>query len=160
MKINTILIVCTLFFAGCKNDGYKYWDISTFNIVDSALEDNEALKLLYTSQGPGNNNDLEYYIHIIAVSQKTGDTVNILTTVNNGFSKGDEDKVFNYFDQNNLGSKLIEMDSEKLKNMDDVNEASKKAPKKIMKVVRDPKLDNIAQNKYPTVIGSIGTSSN
>jgi hypothetical protein len=102
----------------------------------------------------------EYYIHIIAVSQKTGDTVNILTPVNNGFSKGDEDKIFNYFDQNNLGSKLIQMDSEKLKNMDDVYEASKKAPKKIMKVVRDPKFDNIADNKYPTVIGSIGTFSN
>jgi hypothetical protein len=52
------------------------------------------------------------------------------------------------------------MDSEKIKNMNDVNKASKKTSKKIMKVVRDPKFDNIADNKYPTVIGSIGTFSN
>ena len=131
-----------LFLSSC-NHGYKFWDISKFSIVDSALKDKEEIKLLYSSRGPDNNEDLKYYIQIVAVSQKTGDTVNILTTVNNGISMDDKNKVFNYFDQNNFVSKSIQNDTKKLKD--------------ITKVARDPKFDNIADNKFPTVIGTIGT---
>ena len=158
MRTISVVILYTLFLTSCNN-GYKFWNISKFNIVDTALKDNDEIKLLYSSGGPGNNKDLEYYIQIVAVSQKTGDTVNILTPVDNGFSLDDEDKIFNYVDQNNIASKLIIVDPEKLKNIDDVNEASKNVPKKITKVARDPKFDNIADNNYPTVIGSIGTTS-
>jgi hypothetical protein len=157
MKTFSLLAICFLLLSSCN--GYQFLDISKFNIVDTALKNNEEIKLLYSGRGPDNNKDLEYYIQIIAVSQKTGDTVNILTPVDNGFSMDDKDKVFNYFDQNNIASKLILMDSEKLTDMNNVNEASKAAPKKIMKVARDPKFDRIANNNYPTVIGSIGTTS-
>ena len=71
----------------------------------------------------------------------------------------DKDKVFNYFDQNNIASKLTLVDPEKLKDIDNVNEASKSVPKNITKVARDPKFDNIADNNYHTVIGSVGTTS-
>ena len=158
MKIVFFLTVCTLFLTSCNN-GYKFWNISKFNIVDSALKDNEEIKILYSSGGPDNNKDFKYYIQIVAVSQKTGDTVNILTVVDNGFSMVDKDKVFNYFDQNNFASKVILMDPEKLTDVDNVNEISKKVPKHITKVARDPKFDDIADNNYPTVIGSIGTTS-
>lgn len=158
MKIVSILLLLGLFLTSC-NEGYKFWNISKFNIIDTALKDNEEIKLLYSSRGPDNNKALEYYIQIVAVSQRTGDTVNILTTVDNGFSMDDKDKVFNYFDQNNIATKLIQMDPEKLKDIDNVNEASKNVPKNIKKVARDPKFDKIADNKYPTVIGSIGTTS-
>lgn len=97
MKILSVVAIYSLLLLSC-NRGYKFWDISKFNIVDSALHDNEEIKLFYTSQGPGNNKDLEYYVHIIGISQKTGDTVNILTPVNNGFTIDDLDKVYNYFD--------------------------------------------------------------
>jgi hypothetical protein len=157
MKTFSLLAICFLLLSSCN--GYQFLDISKFNIVDTALKNNEEIKLLYSGRGPDNNKDLEYYIQIIAVSQKTGDTVNILTPVDNGFSMDDKDKVFNYFDQNNIASKLILMDSEKLTDINNVNEASKTAPKKIMKVARDPKFDRIANNNYPTVIGSIGTTS-
>ena len=145
-------------FTSCDH-AYEFWDISEFNIVDTALKDNEEIKLLYSSRGPGNNKDLDYYIQIVAVSQKTGDTVNILTAVENGFAVDDGDKVFNYFDQNNLATKIIQSDMDKLKNLENVDEVSKSVPKKISKVARDPKFDDIADNDYPTVIGSIGTTS-
>jgi len=144
MKILCSLSLFLLFLGSC-NTRYKFWEISKFNIVKTALLDNEPIKLLYSSRSPDNNENMEYFIHIVAISQKTGDTVNILTAIENGFSLEDKDNVFNYFDENNIITKTIRADSEKIKD--------------ITKVVRDPKYDNIADNKYPSVIGSIGTST-
>lgn len=158
MKILSVAAIYCLLLLSC-NRGYKFWDISKFNIVDSALHDNEEIKLFYTSQGPGENKDLEYYVHIIAISQKTGDTVNILTPVNNGFTIDDLDKVYNYFDQNNLMSQVVLANPENLVDANKVNEAKKNLHKKITKVARDPQFDVIADNNYPTVIGTIGTTS-
>jgi hypothetical protein len=95
----------------------------------------------------------------VAVSQKTGDTVNILTTINNGFSMYDKDKILNYLDQNNVASKLFQIDSDKLKDLKNINEINKSETKKITKVARAPNFDSIADNIYPTVIGIIGTLS-
>lgn len=156
MKILSVLAICSLLLFSCNNR-YKFWDISKFNIVESALKDNEEIKILYTTRGPGNNEDLEYYIHLIAVSQKTGDTVNILTPVDNGLTMDDQDKVFNYFDQNNPATKMMFMNPENLKDIEKIREAQKSVPKKITKVVRDTQFDMIADNNYPTVIGAIGT---
>lgn len=156
MKILSVLAICSLLLFSCNNR-YKFWDISKFNIVESALKDNEEIKILYTTRGPGNNEDLEYYIHLIAVSQKTGDTVNILTPVDNGLTMDDQDKVFNYFDQNNPATKMMFMNPENLKDIEKIRESQKSVPKKITKVVRDTHFDMIADNNYPTVIGAIGT---
>jgi hypothetical protein len=158
MKIACILILYLLLASSC-NYGYKFWNISKFNIVDSALTDGEEIKLLYSSRGPDNNEDKEYYIHIVAVSQKTGDTVNILTTINDGFSMYDKDKILNYLDQNNVASKLFQIDSDKLKDLKNINEINKSETKKITKVARAPNFDSIADNIYPTVLGIIGTLS-
>ena len=158
MRIACILTLYLLLVSSC-NHGYKFWDISKFNIVDTALTDGEEIKLLYSSRAPDYNEDQEYYTHVVAVSQKTGDTVNILSTINNGFSMDDKDKVFNYLDQNNIASKLSQMDADKLKDVKKIDEINKSERKRIIKVARDPKFDNIADNNYPTVIGTIGTVS-
>lgn len=125
---------------------------------EKALEDKEEIKLIYTSRGPGNNADLNYYIHLIAVSQKTGDTVNILTTADNGFSPDDGDKVFNFFNKDNIASKLIQMNMDNVTDLN-IEEIKNSALKKIDKVARDTEFDNIADNHFPTIIGSIGTIS-
>ena len=150
------LMVCMLFTA-C-NSRYKFWDISKFRMDKNALADNEEIKLFYTSQGPDNNEKLEYYIHVIAISLKTGDTVNILTTANNGFTMEDKERVFNYFDEDSYVTKSLSIDTEKLIDgkPPEINELE---TKKITKVARDIKFDNIADNIFPTVIGSIGTIS-
>jgi hypothetical protein len=146
----------TFLITGCGNK-YEFWDISKFRIDNSALEDNEEVKLIYTSRGPDYNKDLKYYIHLIAVSQKTGDTVNILTTADNGLTMEDKDKVFNFFNQDNVASKLIQMDPEKLKEIKHIDDINNTELKKIDKVARDPNFDGIADNNYPTIIGTIGT---
>lgn len=147
-----------LILTACGSN-YEYWDISKFNIDNSALEDNEEIKLLYTSRGPDNNQDLEYYIHLIAVSQKTGDTVNILTTADNGITMDDKNKVFNFFNQDNVASKIIQMDMESIKDIKHVEDLDKMESKNINKVARDPKFDYVSDNDYSTIIGSIGTTT-
>ncbi|HEX7846127.1 MAG TPA: hypothetical protein VF476_10040 [Chitinophagaceae bacterium] len=162
MKLKSIYIIglIGLFLASCGSGStYEFWNISKFNMDKNALEDNEEIKLLYTSRGPDSNKDLEYYIHLIAVSQKTGDTVNILTTVDNGITEKDGNKIFNFFNQDNLASKLMQMDLEKLKDIKHIDEVNNRPSKEIDKVARDPKFDDIADNNYPTIIGSIGNAT-
>jgi len=67
--------------------------------------------------------------------------------------------VFNYFDQNNAASKLSQLDADKLKDVKKINELNSSDTKRIAKVARDPNFDDIADNYYPTVIGTIGTVS-
>ncbi|MCF8428415.1 MAG: hypothetical protein K9I36_16900 [Bacteroidia bacterium] len=154
--ITCIFGLFTLLLLSCETN-YEYWEVSKFKIDNTALEDSEEIKLLYTSRGPDYNRELKYYIHLIAISQKTGDTVNILTTADNGITRDDKDKIFNFFNQENLASKLIQMDLNNLKDIKHVDDVNKVEMKKINKVARDPKFDNIADNNYPTIIGSIGT---
>jgi hypothetical protein len=157
LKLIYLTATITMLAISCSNN-YDFWDISKFRMDNNALKDNEEIKLLYTSRGPDNNKKLEYYIHVIAVSQKTGDTVNILTTFDNGFEQGDKDKVYNFFDQNNIASKITHMNTDdivQLKNVDDIE--NKQIKVKISKVARDPNFDYLADNDFPTVIGAIGT---
>jgi len=157
--ISTGLAFLTILISACETErAYEFWDISKFRIDSTALQNNEEIKLLYTSRGPDNNKDFTYYIHVIAISQKTGDTVNILTTVDNGFTIDDQDKVFNFFDQNNIATKISQSDVENLKNVEKLKDLEKTPLRNIKKVARDPKFNHIADNNYPTVIGSIGKS--
>ncbi len=152
-------LMLTILFAACNSSSrYKFWDISKFRMDKTALKDQEEIKLFYTSQGPDNNEKLEYYIHVIAISLKSGDTVNILTTANNGFTMDDKERVFNYFDEDSYVTKSLLIDTDKLTD-GNPTDIDKLETKKITKVARDPKFDKLADNNYPTVIGSIGTVS-
>lgn len=151
--VHFIWILPFVILTGCSPT-YTYWDISKFEIIPEALQDGEEIKLIYASRGPDSNKDMEYYYHLVVVSQKTGDTINVLTTANNGFNKTNGDTVFNYFDQNNLITQMSNTDVDLLIN--DEGELTIIAQKPIMKVARDPEFDEIADNDFPTVIGSIG----
>lgn len=157
MKIKSALIILIFISAsiGC-NKQHKFWDIEKFNIDEQALKDREPIKLLYTSQGPDYNKSLEYYFHIIVVSQESGDTVNILSPINNGFKKSDGNKTFIFVSKENVAFKYLQMDSEKLTELNDIEKIAQEPEKKISKVARDPEFDSIADNDYPTIIGLIG----
>ena len=155
-KIILTLILVPVIFCSCKKD-YEYWDVAKFNLKKDALKDNEEIKLLYASNGPDLNEDKDYYYHLIVVSQKTGDTVNILTTVQNAINKKSGDEIFNFFNEDNIASivtqKDFDLNSLNGRNIEDIKA---KNQNKISKVARDPEFDNIADNKFPTVFGSIG----
>lgn len=153
MKSNLVTALFALLILSC-NGKYEYWDISEFNLQETALKNREEIKLLYTSNAPDKNKDREYYIHLVAVSLETGDTINILTTVNNGIGEKDKNKAFIFPDENSLEGKIILSDTDNIEEFDFEKE-SKTEAKKINKVARDPNFDAIAENKYPTVIGII-----
>ena len=157
---STYLIVLFLISLSSCGSKYEYWDISQFNMDKNALSDTEEVKLLYCSRGPDNNPDDVYYYHMVAVSQKTGDTVNILTAVDNGITMKDKNRIFSYFNENNAVSKFIQMDLDKMKEIKHVDDLKNIDSKQIAKVARDPEYDYIAKNDFPTVIGVIGISPN
>ena len=154
-----ILNICFLFFtiliAGCNTQpSYEFWNISRFNLSEDALGEGEEIKLIYTSQAPEKSKE-ECYIHLIVYSQETGDTVNILTTTNNGFKPEDRDEVYNFFPANSLVAKVMQASSDDVK-ISNIEQLENLEVKKINKVARDPDFDYIADNNYPTMIGFVG----
>ena len=151
---------CLLLFVigglmGCEGR-FRYWEVEKFNMKPDALKDAERIKVIYTSNGPDSNEDLEFYIHVIVVSQESMDTVNVLTPVQYGFTKEDIDKEFIFIAQDNIlyrmGLKAAQAGADSDKIFD--GNAPTHAP--ITKVVRDTHYDFIADNNHPTVIGAIG----
>lgn len=154
MKLKILYIFVSLFlFSSCFSK-YKYWDITKFKMDENVLQDGDGIKLVYSSQAPDNNKNLEYYIHIIAVSQKSGDTINILTTINNGFQSDVKDKVFTFMSKDSEMGKVLQNIS--YDNDYNLSKVDKSKLKPITKVVRDPRFDYLADNNFPTIIGFIG----
>ncbi len=155
----TLLLIILFVFISCKKE-YEYWNIDKFKLEKDALKDNEEIKLLYASNGPDENKDRDYYYHLIVISQVTGDTINVLTASQNGFNKNSGKNVFNFYNEKNIitiiSHNKINMNTLNGKN---VNETEKLKLKKISKVARDKKFDNLTNNNFPTVIGSIGKTS-
>jgi hypothetical protein len=153
---------CAALLQACQNR-MQYWDVSKFNIKVDALQNDEPIKLLYSSRGPSNNEDLAFFIHVIVVSQKSGDTVNILTTVDNGFEENSGDEVYNFVSDTSMIGKIFHTNPEVLEKITHVSEIESLATpdlRKIRKVVRDTKFDEIADNNFPTIVGWIGKTGN
>ncbi len=141
--------VAILLFACGEKATYR--QTNTFNLQKDALTDTEPIKLIYMGARVEGNN--EHYTQVIAVSQKTGDTVNILCNHDIHFTKPDGDKIFNYLDENNIVNKI-----DQLKPGQNIKELDNIKPKKFLpKVAIDPKFNAFSNNGYPTVIGTIGT---
>lgn len=92
-------LLVIIMFSCSSNSKCEYWNLSEFNLSENALADYEEIKLLYSSRGPYYKQAFEYYLHHIVISQKSGDTVIVLTAANNGFIKADTEKVFNFFNR-------------------------------------------------------------
>jgi len=160
MKKTQILLALVSFviLSACHEDAhhYEFWNTSKFKLDSTVLHDNDEIKLIYTSGAPDDNKDLRYYIHVIAVSQKSGDTINILTPLDNGFNPGDGDKVYNFVSEDNIAYKLMQRQVAQVQEPAGQQDISHLKAKRIDRVARDPRFDKIADNNYPTVIGTIG----
>jgi hypothetical protein len=154
-SISVIICAFVLLLSSCTNK-YEFWSVSKFKIDNNALENYEEIKIIYSSGRYPYDKNMEYYIHLIAVSQKTGDTVNILSIANPVVEIDKKDKIFNFFNQDHELSKIAQLDVENIRDINNINEINSLQSKKIDKVVRDPEFDHIADNNYPTIIGSIG----
>jgi hypothetical protein len=154
-KPSALITLFILLLMACGGN-YEYWDISNFKMDGKALEDDEKIQLLYSMSGPDHNRDLRHFNHLIVVSQKSGDTVNVLSFVNHGISMDDMGEIFVFYSRESQAAKFIER--KLIVDQDDAN-SERYDHTKIDKVIRDPKYDHIADNDYPTVIGVIGKSA-
>jgi hypothetical protein len=148
-----LLIISLFALASC---GKTYRSISEFNIQPTALKNGDRIKLLFAMVGSTNNQEDQYYNHLIAVSQETGDTVNILVPFNHGLTETDADKIFNYFGPESQNAKLLSTDPEKLASLKNIGSITAEFPK-YSKVAYDSKYDDWIKNDLPTVVGIIGT---
>lgn len=155
MKFIVFFISLTFLLTNCNEEKNTFWDITKFKIVEGALANYEELKILYASNGPEQTSEDLFYYHIIVVSVKTDDTINILSTVNNDFKESDQFKVYNFLNQNNFDSIENKFDSTEISQSSLLDNSLKIS--RICKVVRDTNFDNITDNNYPTIIGFIGT---
>jgi hypothetical protein len=151
-----------LLLSSCKNK-HEFWNISDFKMDNTALENYEEVKIIYSSGiYPYDEDEEKYYTHLIVISQKTRDTVNILSLANPLVEIDKRDKVFNFFNQDHELSKIVQLDIENIRDLNNISEIKNIQSKKIDKVMRNREFDNITDNNYPTIIGSIGnvTQSN
>lgn len=146
-------------FQSCSSED-KFWEISKFKMDEYALKENEEVKIVYSSRRPINyNEEQDYYFHYVVVSQKTGNTVNVLSAVENDISTNGDDVKYCFIRANHMRSILSQVGIDKPEKTPAINELSKSELRKYNKVVRDPKFDHIADNNYPTIIGLIVTVS-
>lgn len=135
---------------------YEYWDISKFRIEPNALQNEERVNIIYASGGPDANRDFKYFFHFVAVSMESRDTVNILTTEQNLFNDADDYKIYNYFNEEDITTKLAQMNLDSIGKITHIDQFDKIKLRRPKKVARNPEFDMIGDNKFPTVIGSLG----
>lgn len=136
-----IAVLCILMLS-CRGR-YRFREVSEFSIQADALKDREIVKVLYSGNGPEGEKE-PYYVHLLVVSQHTGDTVNVLSRVNPRLKAEDNGKDFIYMKENNPAALLL---------MAAVPGLDRGAS--VGRVARDPEFDAVAYNSYPTVIGLV-----
>ncbi|TCZ66929.1 hypothetical protein [Flaviaesturariibacter aridisoli] len=153
----TLLFACLMHLCSCSS-GEQFRDLSEFNMNPKALKDGEPIKLIYADQGEGNNATGHFFSHLVVVSQESGDTVNILTGINNGFKEDDGDQVYHFISPANSAYKYAFLGDAigagtDIKDLPEPN-------LDYTKVRYDPDHREIARNNYPTLVGLLGTQSN
>ncbi|MHB1277656.1 MAG: hypothetical protein ACYC1Q_04595 [Bacteroidia bacterium] len=143
----SILVLAFCFiFAACKEER-PFFSVSQFTLQQGALEDGENVKLLYYS-GHAKDAD-DYFAQVIVLSEKSGDTFNILMPSSLHIEHGDTSSTFGYQSFNNPVYMEIVKDTKYWTSEESVLT-------NIKKVTRDPRYDETALNTYPTCVGIIG----
>ena len=169
MKLLLCLSVFAFLFSSCTNkaesnqgsdfdfpinekeiDRSLLLDISEFNIDSTALSDKEQIKLICASETLFPTDMVNYFIHAVAVSLETGDTVNILAT-----GVIDVTKNHPYGEFLSPNSDLAKV----LQNMDKIEDNQNIHDLEVSdfdKVYTDPKFINIETAHFPAIIGMVG----
>jgi hypothetical protein len=155
MKGNLILVLVVSLFA-CQEDR-EYWEIDHFNLVENALDEGEKFKVIYYLMLAQNDNKENAFNHYIVISEETGDTVNILSNGASPIDGPDEIYSFSSKHENLIVAMLNnEIKDGRYESVEDVIGKPDVIITKGRKVLRDRKFDDLANNNFPTIIGSLG----
>jgi len=152
MKVSNLFILFLIFSLNACQHESEYISIDNFKIDNSILDNKDQVNLIYSSETPSNTAPLTYFIHLVAVQDKTGDTINILTTFNRGGGNGEHKNEFTFYsfdseEGKNYFEKMYNSNEESTHKMSELDE--------INRVVYDKRFDFIAKNNYPTIKGFI-----
>jgi hypothetical protein len=157
--IKKIIVICISCFVlmGCSSGPKSNaLNVSEFNLVPTALKNEDSVKVIYTYRGGLLENNKDYYYPVVAIAQKTGDTVNILT-LSYTPEEYEKDKIYSYFDTDQMITKIAGMDPKDKMLITNMSQWDTVQLKPRHKVLRDQKTDKILKKSFPTVIGTIGT---
>ena len=134
--IYTILTI-TAFLSACQHES-QYIALSTFKIDNSKIQNLDKVNLMYSSETPINEPALSYFIHLVGVVERTGDTLNILTTFNRGGGNGPQKNQFTLYKFDSAEgevyfNELYNTDETLVRTLDEIN--------KIDRVVYDKRFD-------------------
>lgn len=146
-------IIISLFLAALVTScsEYSFRSVDEFVFDENALHDEEYVKIIYSSGAPDDGINIDYYVHMIGVSQETNDTVNIFTPSTYMVDAG---KLFYYFISENTDSgKLFK----NLQKVIDGAQLSDLSDDKLEKVVSNKNGQDWEINNYPTSCGTLAT---
>lgn len=139
------ILIFTSTLISCGND-FETVDLNHFNIQSESVPDQTLVKALSFSGTPDINQQVDYYSHMIIVSQVNKDTINLLTISALGIIS-DDDQVMHYI-------------SEKSPIYPDLLTSFEKTPDRLSKVIFNKNFRENIDNSYPTVIGILGDITN
>jgi hypothetical protein len=153
MQKTLLFTIISISLLSCDKT-YEFWPISKFNISEDALINDEQVTIIYYSRGPYDDEvDEGFYRHAVVVSDKTGDTINVLTFPNHDLDNLTENNRTVVYNNHPVLDKSI---TEKL--LLSGTDISKATWDPLYQVARDPKFDHIADNDFPAIIGSLTKS--
>lgn len=142
--------IIMLFFVltGCQPKKFTYTDLSEYTIDTAALKDQELVSIIYFSGGPDYNNEQKYYYRYIVVSESTGDTVNVLSSVRTDVDLEAPIKRF------------LNPNAENAITIDNLLELAQRTQGKgnykkhdITRVINNRDFKNVEKNNYPYIVG-------
>lgn len=156
IKNISIPVLISIFLAGCSDTPKDLEEfmvpVSEFKIDDEVLKDGEYVEILGASGNLTSDHKHDFYNLIVVRSEKTGDTINVLST---SFFMLDENNSRTQFISNKSKiGKLFENGTE-LKD-GETFDASKLKSKKFNRVLFDTEFIQVKVKNYPTVIGLVG----
>ena len=144
-----LFCACSL---GPKNLEAFMVEVSEFNINDTILKDMDYVRILGSSGNLTREHEIDFYTLIVVKSEKTGDTINILTT---NFYEADLNNSRTRFISNSSTiGKLLE-DAKNFDQFDGTNINDMKA-KSYNKVFYDTEYIQVDVRKYPAITGNLG----
>lgn len=157
LKKTSILILSVAILSACSNSPKDLEEfmvpISKFTIDNTLLKDGDFVEILGASGNLTLEHEHDFYNLIVVRSERTGDTINVLST--SFFMLNESNPRTQFISNSSTIGKMMENSSE-VKESKDFDPKKLKA-KKFSKVLVDTEFIPIDVRKYPTVIGVFAT---
>lgn len=156
-KKTSILLLSVAVLAACSNSPKNLEEfmvpISEFTIDNSLLKDGDFVEILGASGNLTSEHTHDFYNLIVVRSERTGDTINVLST--SFFMLNESNPRTQFISNSSTIGKMMENSSE-VKESKDFDAKTLKA-KKFNRVLVDTEFIQIDVRKYPAVTGVLGT---